>query len=128
MKNLINNQKVFIKELHTSKGREKHRSFLIEGEKVIFEAISTRHPITYIVATEELRDVALELATKASCELFITSASIMNSISTMSTPPGILAVASVLETPSQQPCPHTLLLEGISDPGNLGTLLRSAEW
>ena len=63
------------------------------------------------------------------------SSKAMDRISQLKTPPGLLAVAKIpyhtthiLDELSNQKLPFALVADGIQDPGNLGTLIRSADW
>ena len=128
MKNLINNQKTYIKELHTKKGRQEHQAFLIEGEKLVAEAQKSGVAFEYIIATNEVKEIANDFGRTSKCEVYFVASSIMESLSTFSTPPGIIAIAKIPNKHTHTISPRVLMLDGISDPGNLGTLLRSAEW
>ena len=73
------------------------------------------------------REVAGLVARAAPARVTLLSDALFKSVSTVDSPTGILAL---VETPRGKPAPRdarfTLLLEGIQDPGNVGTLLRSA--
>lgn len=101
--------------------RYEHHSLVIEGIKMIGEMSVDTHFKCVVVLDESL----LPLGVKAD-EIFIVSENVMHKISAMHTPEGIVA-----EIPMPSPAPLTnkkylIALDGIADPGNLGTLLRTA--
>jgi TrmH family RNA methyltransferase len=59
-------------------------------------------------------------------EIFLTTTEIIKKISGVQTPEGILAEVSMPIQSSLEKCHYLVALDGISDPGNLGTLLRTA--
>jgi TrmH family RNA methyltransferase len=114
------------KKLATKKGRLTAGAFLIEGERAI-EQVRQLHPeaILEILATAEHLPQYLQHPRRC------VTASQLRAICQAQTPQGILAVIRLpLATYSDQlPQPyggHILLLEDIQDPGNVGTLIRTA--
>jgi TrmH family RNA methyltransferase len=114
------------KKLATKKGRLKAGEFLVEGDKAIRQIIGN-HPneIIEIVAVEEppsiYRDYPLRLITESQ----------FRSICLTRTPQGIMAIVRLpMETYSDETPLElgnkVLLLEDIQDPGNIGTLIRTA--
>jgi len=114
------------KNLATKEGRLEAGAFLIEGIRAIKQVISN-HPneIVEIVSTEELpplyHNYPLRLVTDSQ----------LSSISFTKTPQGMIAIARLpLDTYSDQLPDNTgakiLLLEDVQDPGNVGTLIRTA--
>ena len=114
------------KELADGSERRKAGVFLVEGERAIRQ-VSLQKPesIREILATSEpAADLGLYPVRKLTESQF-------NSISQAVTPQGILAVVSLpdecyADTPPSIPGNRILLLEDIQDPGNVGTLLRTA--
>ena len=114
------------RNLATDKGRLEARAFLVEGDRAIRQVAGT-HPghILEIVTARELPDVYQGFPIR-----FVTEEN-LRSISQMKTPQGPIAVVrwpSSLHS-SQLPDPagdRVLLLEDIQDPGNVGTLIRTA--
>jgi len=114
------------KELAEKKARLKAGAFLVEGDKAIRQIMSV-HPdgITELVAIEEppsaYRDYPVRLVTESQ----------FRNISRTKTPQGILAVVRTPEDIYSALLPQDagkkiLLLEDIQDPGNVGTLIRTA--
>lgn len=116
-----------IRKLHARKFRDESGLFLVEGYKSVEMLCSSDFVVEEIFATENaLQDNALWLRTLSPT---LISAEEMSRISTMQTPPELLAIAlqrqSLPDIPAEQP---VLALDHISDPGNLGTIIRTADW
>ncbi len=121
-----------VRELRSARGRCEQGRFAIEGPTLIGEALQSGITIREIYAVADRLADHPEIAALESPTLpiFAVSSRQYARWSELESPPGILAV---VETPVGDPHailarPGTvLLLAGISDPGNAGTLLRSAE-
>ena len=116
--------------LHSSKGRREHNLFLAEGENAVTAAIENRWPIRALLCEA---DRVLSLQTQArragiTIEIQAVSPDVLQSVSDAQTSVGALALCEI-------PLPRDLLgfenclliADGVSDPGNIGTLLRSAD-
>jgi TrmH family RNA methyltransferase len=110
------------RKLNTTKGRKKSGLFLIEGEHLVEEAI--KHGVNFeeIIISEGF-DHDLELSNKA---LMYVTEEVMKSLSSLETPPGIIAIVKNVKE-RKLSYNRVLLLENIQDPGNLGTLIRTAD-
>lgn len=112
--------------LRMPKYRQKYGQFVVEGRKSVAELFHSSLKIVNILATS---DAVAKY--KIPFEVQVISSRDYQKISQMDTPPGILAV---VETPQQGNWENTmeekltLALDGISDPGNLGTMVRTADW
>lgn len=116
-----------IRKLHAKKFRDESGLFLVEGYKSVEILCASGFDVEEIFATENaLTDNAMWL--KPLYPTLITVEE-MSRISTMQTPPELLAIArqrqSLPDIPADQP---VLALDHISDPGNLGTIIRTADW
>lgn len=108
------------------KYRQKYGQFMVEGRKNVLEVFHSGWSIVRILATLEGID-GLQLP----FEPEIISRQDYAKISQMDTPPGLCAIVEVQEWTVDQidfGQPVVLALDGISDPGNLGTILRTADW
>ena len=116
-----------IRKLHAKKFRDDSGLFLVEGYKSVEMLCSSDFEVEEIFATENaLSDNAFWL--KALSPTLITTEE-MSRISTMQTPPELLAIARQRQTLPDIPADLPVLaLDHISDPGNLGTLIRTADW
>lgn len=124
--------------------RRKYGLFLVEGRKSVADLVrycAGRFGIEYLVAAPEGEDSALCLAGEladlgiSAPEIFSCSPSEMRDISSLTTAPGLIAVCALPARRSQEeilarPLPDDLyiMLDGVQDPGNLGTIVRTAHW
>ncbi|MCL1987691.1 MAG: RNA methyltransferase [Firmicutes bacterium] len=126
-----------IKSLKTKKGRDALNLFIVEGEKFVAEIPTENFKIVAFVCTESklyLVDKFLE----REIQIIKVSDKYFSGISDTVTPQGIMAVCEKrtfalsnilgnLQNGQKNPKPNfLLLLENIADPGNLGTLIRTA--
>lgn len=124
-----------IKSLYRKKDRLRGRAFIIEGIKIIEEAINNGYPIKNVIYTDQL------LNTEGGTEFFekikelnnlvYVSSNIFKEISDTENPQGILGIASfehkILNDMIIIEKPFLLLLDGVQDPGNMGTIIRTAD-
>lgn len=124
-----------IVRLHRAKERYIQRRFLIEGEHAVQEAIRTEWPIDSLVVTERyLQDRGDWIYQSASgAKLQLVSDSVLLKLVTTESPDGILAVGCFSEEERSNryvakawTVPLFLAAERLQDPGNVGTLVRSA--
>jgi len=127
---MISKQKIeFIRSLSHKKEREKAGCFVAEGEKLVMDLLKTSlQPIGIFYTGQWPASGALPGAHLNSCQL---SEKEMERISAFKTPSNLLAI---FEIPSYQEVEFPsfeglgLVLDGIQDPGNLGTIVRTADW
>ena len=128
------NEKIkHIKKLKEKKYRDETNCYIIEGIKLVKEAIEENAEIKYIVICEDCEDsVKLEQnllydIAKNDC-LYVTK-KIFQSISDVTTPQGVLAVVEKKNNTKQINYNEDIIiaLDGIQDPGNLGTILRTVD-
>lgn len=117
-----------IKSLQSKKIRQKHQSFLVQGEKAVVELLNSSLKIHFLLATKEF----LERHQTKILETEVVEA-LSEELNKMGTLEVNDQVIAVVETPSEKQ-PHVrddeliLLLDSIRDPGNLGTIIRTADW
>ncbi len=121
-----------VRELLQARGRRDQRRFAIEGPTLIGEALRSGLAIRELYAAgDALADQpAIAALETPDLPVFRLAPRLFARLSDLETPSGLLAVVDVPETTAADvlalPGP-VLLLAGINDPGNAGTLLRSAE-
>jgi TrmH family RNA methyltransferase len=121
---LSTNQRKGITALHRKKGREEQQAFLVEGLKCVQDLLAAQWPVERLYATE-----AWELPSACDVPLQRVTPEEMTRISALETATPVLAVARREGLRSGDPTRgRWLALDGIQDPGNLGTLLRLADW
>ncbi|MCG9911692.1 MAG: RNA methyltransferase [Flavobacteriales bacterium] len=120
-------KKKWIKSLQLKKFRDEHGVFVAEGEKVIHDILASGGVPEMMV---KVKDKPIELS-HYPLSFFTCNDADMASISSLTTPPGVLAVFkkwSVAENILEKLPPRWLITDGIKDPGNMGTLIRTAHW
>lgn len=109
-------------KLKLKKERMKTSTFLIEGYHLIEEALRSEWKIEEIIMEEKA--VPLEAAKEV--KTYVVSDNVFKAVSETKTPQGIAAVVR-MKTEKWQEFSHVLLLDAIQDPGNLGTIIRTAD-
>jgi TrmH family RNA methyltransferase len=126
-KNLIK----YIQSLHQKKQRDAEQCFLVEGPKVVEELLLSDHfPLKALYGTASYLSEASELLDRVGVSGTEIKAHELERISTLQSPNQVLAIFSYA-TPFTAPTQLTnwvLALDDIRDPGNLGTLIRIADW
>ncbi|MCX2473642.1 RNA methyltransferase [Pedobacter sp. MC2016-05] len=127
---LSKSQISFIKSLHQKKYRKEHGLFLVEGIKSIQEFIHSSYQIHSIFYNSEQSNLLPKLP--ANINLFEVNNVELGKISTLQTPQGFLAILHMpkdrkINSKSLQN-QFTLVLDGVQDPGNMGTIIRTADW
>lgn len=113
--------------------RARARQFLVEGPTAVKEALESGRPVEMLIVEaggeEGLADV-LGLAKRGATPVLHVSEPVMQAVSSATTPPGVVALASFLDTDAgalaDRPLDLALVLAQVRDPGNLGTILRTA--
>lgn len=119
----------YIQSLHHKKFREEHKAFLVEGTKMLDEAIAfAPHQIQHIYAVPEWLSSIEQLPESFKALTEEISPLEMDKLTTLHTPPGVLVEMKSLEHNASDYRGLTLLLDEVRDPGNLGTIIRSADW
>ncbi|MEJ5264574.1 MAG: RNA methyltransferase [Bacteroidales bacterium] len=126
---LSNNECKQLASLKIKKYRVQQQLFLVEGEKLVDEALRSDITVKAIVALEDWWQDKKQLTEKIKC--LTASPQQMKQLSQLVTPPPVLAVVQIPVHPLQiNDLQHkiTIALENIQDPGNLGTIIRLADW
>lgn len=127
---LSKNQIRFIKSLQQKKFRTQHACFSVEGPKMVDELLRSAFTMRNVFGTSDwidhhkknysLKDKLVEISEKD-----------LSRISSLKTPNQVLAVVDIPEriaTRTGDLSGLVLALDGINDPGNLGTIIRIADW
>lgn len=122
----------YIKSLHRGKYRQKYQNFIAEGTKIIDEVLrSDNVSIELIVALPTWIENNAALIRPHTRVLYEADENSLQEVSLLSTPNQVLLVArqpkQTLDVPSAKKG-LALFLDRIQDPGNLGTILRIADW
>ena len=126
------NQIKHIQSLHSKKNREEDGLFIVEGIKLVTEFIhNQKFEIKEVFATAEYIDNQKTSFIKNHITFNEISAEELKKISQLSTPNQVLAVVKTIDQKidfSLLSTTTTLFLDDIRDPGNLGTIIRIADW
>jgi TrmH family RNA methyltransferase len=95
-----------VRKLHERRWREKLGLFFCEGEDLV--AAATAEPVELLIAGENV------------------SAELLGEVSTAAHPPRVIGVYRLDDLPAAEPAPVVLALWKVADPGNVGTLIRTA--
>ena len=130
---ITSNQNSKIKLIRALLGRAKERreagAFVAEGVRLVEEAVISNWRFRIALYDETLSErgrLQVERLRSQGVDVEEVSASVMKSISETEAPQGILAVLETTQLPIPQSSNFILIPDQIRDPGNLGTLLRSA--
>lgn len=125
---VTHNEIKFVRSLQQKKFREESGLFVVEGEKMVQEALASGFKVEKVYRRDDVGDKAMER------------------LSAMSSPSPVVAVVKMpawaqqgagrqpgkgqagSNTPLKQPGGLCLALDSVRDPGNLGTILRIADW
>ena len=114
--------------------RERERAFLAEGPQAVAEALRCGAPVTDLFVTVAARSRHVGLVTAAEdagVPVHVVSGEVMGDLAQTVTPQGLLAVCGFVDVPLAavtQPAPLLVtLLANVRDPGNAGTVLRTAD-
>ena len=110
------------KLLSSRKAREEAGLFVSDGTKLLAEAVRWYPGLDTVILSEGVKAEVPETV-----RLIRVPEDVMASVSPMETPQGALFLCRLPEKKAFYPKPGMLLLDGIQDPGNLGTILRTAD-
>ena len=137
---LTKNERNAIKALRNRENRLNEKRMVVEGDKSVIELLKS--PIEteriYVTNGVEIKEIRT-LAEKKSIEVIDVSSKDMEIMSNMRTAPGILALGRIVEFSTEEVVgkikndqnpviPTIMILDDLSDPGNVGTLIRTADW
>lgn len=124
METITSTQNNLVKEiakLQTSKGRKELGQFVVEGLRACTTFIKNGYTPLYLFITEKIDSPKFD-----ETETVLVTEQVMKKMSSASAPSGILAVFEIPANPSKELISAGLVMANVSDPGNMGTLIRSA--
>jgi TrmH family RNA methyltransferase len=133
-----NNPRVkYVRRLANHRFRDKEKRFLVEGIRFVEEAIRSAWPVEMLVYSKEIMEnpraeQLLKTAAASNVSLLEVEVKDFGELAETITPQGVIAVAAQrgqqLEDLETEDGPALLVLvDGVQDPGNLGTIVRSAD-
>ncbi len=126
---MISQNKIkFINSLNKKKYRDQNQLFIAEGEKLVFDLMNSQIEISEVFIKEDWHGIK-DISSKITCT--ITSEQFLKKITQLKTSPPIIAICKMPQnTLASYPWQDnlTIALDDIQDPGNLGTIIRLADW
>lgn len=119
MISLTKKEEKLIVSLQQKKFRKAEGLFIVEGVKMVEEALASDFTVKFVVTSIEFKSGEVELK---HCD-----DRTMQRISAFKTAPGVLAVVEIPAERTTVDSPITLMAEKVQDPGNLGTIIRTAD-
>ena len=121
-----------IRSLKSKKGRQEHGQFMIEGYRLVKTYLENQAGIIDVYYTKSFKQQRKRfnlLSKNSEKELVLITEKLMSQISDAITPSGIICICKTIRTPVPNFSAQTwLYLYQLSDPGNTGSLLRTAAW
>jgi TrmH family RNA methyltransferase len=126
---MTNRWQKLIRSLHLKKNREEERLFLVEGEKSIIELLQSDFQIEAIFITDEFDNKYSKILEKCNAQQAICKQTLLEQVGTLQSNQSGIAVVKLpaWDYPFSLDS-LTLMLDNIKDPGNLGTIVRLADW
>lgn len=126
----VSNQLIVnLKKLRLKKYRKEQRLYLLEGRRLVTDALKLNAPIKTLLVLNSAIDSfsqAVSDAQKVDAEIISVSQNIIDALSETMSPEGIIAIAQMQELPVKTGGP-LIALDCIQDPGNLGTIIRTCD-
>lgn len=108
------------KALKDRKGRRESGCFLVEGRKMVEEALASTFDVEAVLVQE-----GMELPDGLTMPVYELPAHVLAAVCDTKTPQGIAAVVRMKEQSALGK--HIVVLDGVQDPGNVGTIIRTAD-
>lgn len=135
---LTKNTVTHINLLSQKKYRERFNEFIAEGAKLVSELLKSDYQVKVIYLLPDMRDRIFNTTRIPDCEIVEVTVKEMQRITQQKTPSDVLAIVKIPEAnllSGGSPAWNillkkelALLLDNIQDPGNLGTIIRTADW
>lgn len=119
-----------IAALSSAKHRREQGAFVAEGTKCVLDTLHF-FELRHLVATQAWLGEHEDIIDSLNHEIVVASPREMERMTSLSTPPQVIAVYSLPEwnfSPESTAGNLLLALDGVQDPGNLGTIIRAADW
>lgn len=115
--------------LNQPRSRKKHAAFVAEGVRLVEEGIASAFPLRFVLYSDSRSQRGTELLRSLPAETpeYPVEVRLFQELSDTETSQGILAVFELQPLPLPKQPDFVLILDNLRDPGNLGTILRSAD-
>ena len=128
---LTHNKIKLFRSLHSKKKREDEGLFIVEGEKAVNDFLKG-FELVYLICSEKIINQKFEYNKYQDKILLDENGKGIKLISKLTTPSNIIGIFKLpflkLNSLQLKPDQFYLLLDGIQDPGNLGTIIRTCDW
>lgn len=124
----------YFASLNQKKYRKQEKRFLAEGVKIVFEGIESYYPCELVLITYEFAENNEDLIKKLkrkNIRVEIINSTDFQKVSDTKTPQGIIGVFKfdkLIFYPSKEHPNVIIYIDNVSDPGNLGSILRTCDW
>jgi len=127
---LSKNTLKFIKSLQQKKFRKQEQSFFVEGSKNVTELLSSDFEVTQLLFTSKFAKENSGLVLDFEGEKYEVTQKTLESVGTFQSNDSALAVSKIKDNKDIEPQSNEWLiaLDDVRDPGNLGTIIRIADW
>ncbi len=128
---LSKNQIKLVNSLQQKKFRREEGLFIAEGEKLVRDLLRSKWGLVTLFGTQlYFQNLGKDVRIPKATEIVLVTDEELKKISALTTPQKVLAVVRIPEREKRPEFEKGLILalDGISDPGNLGTILRIADW
>ena len=115
----------WIRSLQLKKNRDQEALFVVEGEKSVLEGLSVF--ASHLEMLISLDTFSLQIPSQFHSNSFLVTTKELEQISELKTPNKCIAIFKRPNRPLLENT-FTIVLDGIQDPGNMGTILRLADW
>lgn len=120
----------YIKSLQVKKYRQSEQRFVVEGAKSVLELLGSDFVADIVICTQEFINLNQPTLKRYSGEVLEVTESVLSDLGEFRTNDSALAIARMKPNNKVQvnPDEFALMLDDIRDPGNLGTIIRVADW
>lgn len=120
----------FIKSLQQKKFRKQEQAFFVEGNKNVTELLLSDYEVSHLLCTDQFASANFKLLKSVKAEVFEVSQTTLESVGSFQSNDEALAVAKTkANTPIKLDADEwAIALDDVKDPGNLGTIIRIADW
>ena len=127
---LSKNTVKFIKSLHQKKCRVESGKFFVEGEKSVLEVLQSSFTVDLLLVTQEFATKHAKVLAGVQAEVGYVTANQLEQVGQYQSNDAALAVVQMKPNQAFTPVKGELILalDEVRDPGNLGTIIRIADW